>query len=250
MDRTQVLGALRIEALSSEKVNFASAQNAVPVIQKLQVTNEGPQDIENIRLSLVVQPAFVQQKTWNLDRIASGDAIEISDLDLTLDMAFLDKLTEAERGHLTFELRSGEDAIAHEVVSIEVLARDEWRGLAAMDQILAAFVSPNDPAVAELLKEASRILEAAGHSGNLDGYQSQDPRRSWMLAAAIWSAATALNLSYAEPPKSFERQGQKVRDPGRIVGEGLATCLDTSLLRFWCRQRRELAIMGYGASQN
>ena len=230
MDQTQVLGPQRIEALSSERVNFASAQNAVPVIQKLRVINKGAQDIETVRLSLVAQPAFVQQKTWNLDRIASGDAIEISDLDLTLDMAFLDKLTEAERGHLTFELWSGEDAIAHEVVPIEVLARDEWGGLAAMDQILAAFVSPNDPAVAQLLKGASRILEAAGHNDNLDGYQSKDPRRSWMLAAAIWSSATALNLSYAEAPKSFERQGQKVRDPGRIVGEGLATCLDTSLL--------------------
>ena len=231
MNRTQVLGSPRIEALSSERVNFASAQNAVPIIHKLRVINKGPQDIENVRLSLMAQPAFVQQKTWNLDRIASGDAIEISDLDLTVDMAFLDKLTEAERGHLTFELWSGEDAIAHEVVSIEVLARDEWGGLAAMDQILAAFVSPNDPAVAQLLKEASRILEAApGRSGNLDGYQPKDPRRSWMLAAAIWSSATALNLSYAEPPKSFERHGQKVRDPGRIVGEGLATCLDTSLL--------------------
>ena len=200
------------------------------MIHKLRVVNEHVQALEDVRLGLVAQPAFVQQKTWNLDCIATGDAIEISDRDLTVDMAFLDKLAEAERGHLTFELRSGEDSIAHEVVPIEVLARDEWGGLAAMDQILAAFVLPNDPAVAQLLKEASRILEAARHSGSLDGYQSKDPRRSWMLAAAIWSAATALNLSYAQPPKSFERQGQKVRDPGRIVGEGLATCLDTSLL--------------------
>lgn len=226
----RILGLPRIEAFCSGRVNFASAQNAVPVIHKLRVVNEHVQDLEDVRLGLVAQPAFVQQKTWNLDRIATGDAIEISDRDLSVDMAFLDKLTEAERGHLTFELRSGEDAIAHEVVPIEVLARDEWGGLAAMDQILAAFVSPNDPAVAQLLKEASRLLEAAGYSGSLDGYQSKDPRRSWMLAAAIWSATTALNLSYAEPPKSFERQGQKVRDPGRIVGEGLATCLDTSLL--------------------
>ena len=230
MKQTQFGGLPRIEVLFSKRVNFASAQNAVPVIRKLQVINEGVQDLENARLSLMAQPAFVQQKTWNFDLIASGDDIEISDCDLTVDMAFLDKLNEAERGHLTFELWSGEDAIAREVVPIEVLARDEWGGLAAMDQILAAFVSPNDPAVAQLLKEASRVLEAAGHSGSLDGYQSKDPRRSWMLVAAIWSAATALNLSYVEPPKSFERQGQKVRDPGRIVGEGLATCLDTSLL--------------------
>ena len=52
MDRIQVLGPPRIEALSSERVNFASAQNAVPVIQKLRVINKGAQDIGTVRLSL------------------------------------------------------------------------------------------------------------------------------------------------------------------------------------------------------
>jgi hypothetical protein len=50
------------------------------------------------------------------------------------------------------------------------------------------------------------------------------------LAAAIWTGFTRLGLSYAEPPKSFERNGQKGRDPAKIVAQGLATCLDTSLV--------------------
>ena len=51
-----------------------------------------------------------------------------------------------------------------------------------------------------------------------------------MLAAAAWSAVRARNLNYAEPPKSFERAGQKVRSPSSIVDTGLATCLDLALL--------------------
>ena len=35
-----------------------------------------------------------------------------------------------------------------------------------MAQILAAFVSPNDPAVARVLKDAARLLEAGGHDGS------------------------------------------------------------------------------------
>lgn len=99
-----------------------------------------------------------------------------------------------------------------------------------MDNILAAFVSPNQPFVARILKDAARLLEAAGHSGSMDGYQSGDPQRVWMLAGAIWSAATGLGLTYAMPPASFERVGQKIRDPERIAAEGLATCLDSTLL--------------------
>lgn len=84
--------------------------------------------------------------------------------------------------------------------------------------------------MAKLLKNASRILEKAGHDGSLGGYQNVDPARSWMLTGAIWSAATAMGLTYAVPPASFEQQGQKVRGPGRIESEGLATCLDSALL--------------------
>jgi hypothetical protein len=51
-----------------------------------------------------------------------------------------------------------------------------------------------------------------------------------MLGAAIWSAVAARGLTYAEPPKSFEKNGQKVRRPSVILDQGLATCLDTSLL--------------------
>ena len=49
-----------------------------------------------------------------------------------------------------------------------------------------------------------------------------DPGRVWMLAGAIWSALTGMGLAYAVPPASFEKTGQKVRDPDRIRSEGLA----------------------------
>ena len=63
----------------------------------------------------------------------------------------------------------------------------------------------------------------------MNGYQSGDPSRVYLLAGAIWSAVTGFALTYAEPPVSFEREGQKIRGPSRITGDGLATCLDSTL---------------------
>ncbi len=219
-----------IDVTISARINFASAQNAVPIIKSLTLRAPDDRAFEGLRLTLNAQPPFLREKTWVFDRLDADNDVTIQDRDVTLDLAFLDSLNEAEHGQLTFTLLSGERVIAETVQPIEILARDEWGGVEEMDQILAAFISPNDPAIASLVKEASRILEAGGHSDALDGYQSRDPRRAWMLAAALWSAATALKISYAEPPTSFEKTGQKIRGPGRIVGEGLATCLDTSLL--------------------
>ena len=69
-------------------------------------------------------------------------------------------------------------------------------------------------AVSRVLKDAAHLLEGAGHDGSMNGYQSADPRRAYLLAGAIWSAVTGLALTYAEPPASFEEEGQKIRGTG------------------------------------
>ncbi|WP_134681523.1 DUF3320 domain-containing protein [Paracoccus ravus] len=212
------------------KINFASSQNGVSVLLRLVVANPAPTAARDVVLSLRASPPVLRERQWRIDHIAPGGEIELTDLDTPLDPAILAGLDEAEIGQLDFRLDVAGEENIRETHPIELLARDEWGGLAEMENILAAFVSPNHPQVARLLKEAARLLEAAGHSGSIDGYQSGDPQRVWMLAGAIWSAATGLGLSYAVPPASFESAGQKIRDPERIVAEGLATCLDTSLL--------------------
>lgn len=219
-----------LKAVLAGKVNFASAQNGVSVLRSLRLMNEGTAAAVNVTLSLSAAPAILRDKSWRIDRIAAGAGIDLGDLETPLDTAILGGLDEAEIGQINFQISIDGQVTDQTQHRIELLARDEWGGLAEMDNILAAFVSPNQPAVARLLKEASRLLEAAGHSGSLEGYQSGDPLRVWMIAGAIWSAATGLGLTYAVPPASFERMGQKVRDPERIVGEGLATCLDSTLL--------------------
>lgn len=216
------------------KVNFASSQNGVSVLKKVLLQNLSEEPIENLRVELTCSPGLIRPKSWTLDRLAPGQQQELRDLETPLDTVILGGLNEAEWGELQFVVRHGDDELLRERRPIEMLARDEWGGVGEMAHLLAAFVSPNDAVVAAVLKEASRLLEASGQNGSMDGYQSRNPSRSWMLAGAIWSAATGLGLTYAVPPASFELRGQKVRDPGRIRSEGLATCLDSALLLAAC----------------
>ena len=212
-----------------DRVNFASAQNDVPIIRSISISNLTDYALTGVRIELRTAPSVIRNKTWTLDRIASGESVEVSDTSTELNMELLSGLDEAEIGEFEFRVEvDGCDPIV-EKGKIELLARDEWGG-EGMAAILAAFVYPNDATVATILRTAARLLEAAGHDGAMNGYQSNDPSRAYMLAGAIWSAATGLGLTYAEPPASFEKRGQKIRNPSRIINEGLATCLDTTLL--------------------
>ncbi|MGC4007485.1 MAG: DUF4011 domain-containing protein [Pirellulales bacterium] len=152
------------------------------------------------------------------------------DRDLELDPEYLNGLNEAERGELHFTLTREGTVLAEATHKIRVLARDEWGGCHSMGELLGAFVMPNDPAIAGLLKQTGEVLDKNGHSPSLDGYQSRDRKRAYMLVAALWSAVSEHRLTYANPPKSFETLGQKVRRPSTVFQDGLATCLDSSLL--------------------
>lgn len=214
----------------AQSFTYASFQNAVPVIRSIGVNNPTSANIENCRLELTSNPPFLRSKIWQIDRILAGESIALSDRKIDLDARYLAGLNEAERGELTLRLSSNDKILAEQSIIVRLLARDEWGGVADMAQLLPAFVMPNDPATAAILREAASTLAAHGHSAALDGYQNGTPQRAYMLAAAIYSAVAAQSLLYAEPPASFESRGQKVRRPSTIVSSKLATCLDTALL--------------------
>ena len=219
--------ALRHRAV--RRVNFASAQNDVAIVEGITVGNPTDQPLTDIRITLRAVPSIIRERTWTIDRVAPGSDLSVRDISTPLDIERLEGLNEAEIGELEFRMEALGLQTIVEKRRIELLARDEWGGVGDMAQILAAFVSPNDPAVGRAVKDAARLLEREGYDGSMNGYQSGDPGRAYMLASSIWSAVTGLALTYAEPPASFENEGQKIRGPSRIADERLATCLDSTL---------------------
>ncbi|MFG1344604.1 DUF3320 domain-containing protein [Xanthobacter autotrophicus DSM 431] len=209
---------------------YASFQNAIPVLRSLRLTNAGERTLTACRLDVSAVPPFLRPKSWTIDRLLAGDEVAITDRRVELDPAYLKDLDEAERGEITFVLSQGQERLAEARIPVRLLARDEWGGVADMPQLLAAFVMPNDPAVAKLLRAASDKLLKHGLPPGMDGYQSEDPKRAGLLAAALYGAVSAQDIHYAEPPASFESRGQKVRRPSTIAATGLATCLDSTLL--------------------
>ncbi len=222
--------APRLVAELAECLNYASYQNSVPIIRTLQVENPTDLPLEQCELELKADPPFARPKRWPIDRLNPGSSVTIRDRDIELDAGYLNGLNEAERGYVYLQLHSKGELVAAATHKLRVLARDQWGGMGSMGDLLAAFVMPNDPAVAKILKAAGESLSQHGHSPSLDGYQSRDPRRAYMLVAALWSAVSAEGLTYANPPRSFEQVGQKTRRPSTVLSEGLATCLDSTLL--------------------
>ena len=221
---------ISITASMAPVVSFAMHQASVPVITELRLRNSTAELIDGVTVSLSCEPPAIAPRKWTFDRIAAESELVPADMTVHLDGGLLYKLSERMRATVTFRVCKGDVELVTVTREIIALARHEWGGSISTPELLAAFVTPNDPAIAEVLRDASDRLRGAGRPPSLDGYRSQSRERVWEMASAIWASVGSRQLIYAEPPTSFERSGQKVRLPSEVLDGRLATCLDTAVL--------------------
>lgn len=169
----------------ADTFNYAAWQNAVPLLRGITIENKHGEEICSLTVELSASPAFARDKRWVVDRIGAGETFSLGDIELDVDPDYLDCLDEAVRGVLTLRLMHQGDTLCETKHPLRVLARDEWGGMATMAELLPAFVTPNDPSLAPLLKSASAILKEHGQPTGLDGYQSNDPNRAYLLASSL-----------------------------------------------------------------
>ena len=224
-------GAIVIHCAMASKLNFACHQSAFAFLRELRVGNRSADSaLEEVLVTLSANPPFLKPKSWRVERVEPNGSVSIDDRDVELDGAFLLGLTESVRGSVTVVVEKDGVALTELSTPVELLAFNEWGGAGFMPELLAAFSLPNDPAIDRLLREASLVLRKAGRPDGIDGYQASRRERVWEIASALYTAVCNLGVSYAVPPSSFERNGQKIRLPGQIADSRVATCLDLTML--------------------
>ncbi len=223
----------RILARFQSALNAALWQNHMPVLSELSVANLGDETLGDIEIELSCEPPVLRSRTWRLSALAPGQVRTFDELDVAVDGPFLSGLSEATRGTASLTARSGGEVVARFAQDIRILAMNEWGGRAGIPDILAAFVQPNDPAVARIIHAASDLLRASGKTDSFEGYQATKTR-VWEQAQAIWNAVCRMDVHYINPPPSFVAGGQRIRTARQIAEERLATCLDLTILFCSC----------------
>ena len=111
-------------------------------------------------------------------------------------------------------------------------------------ELLASFVMPNHPVVNSMIQLASQYLDKWTKDPSLAGYQYGDPNRVKNMAAAAYAAIQQKNITYAEPPSSFESSGQRIRLADAVLDQNLGTCMDMTLLYVACLEQMPLISCG------
>ncbi|MCQ6563076.1 DUF3320 domain-containing protein [Paenibacillus mendelii] len=226
---------IRCDWTYSETVNYAMQQNHVPVVKKIVLTNTtAGEDLRQVTVRLTAEPQFAFEWTQTYDIMPAGQSVDLGPIHLQMSASYLGGLTERVSGSIAIAIMQDTALLYEERVPIAVLAFDEWSGLAVLPEMVAAFVTPNQPEVPRIMREALDKLGEWSGSPSFTAYQSKDPNQVRMQAAAIYAALKNRAIAYCVAPPSFEQVGQRVRLPDTVFAHRMGNCLDLSLLYAAC----------------
>ncbi len=229
-----MIQGIRVDLAFNPCINFAMQQNYVPIVRNIIIHNDTEDDLEDICVKINFEPQYAEEFSDCIARVESGGSVMISPVNIHLKTEYLFSLTEKLVGTLRLALFQKEQKIYEVVHESELLAYDQWSGLGVMPEIIAAYVTPNHPAVSGVISEAAKYLEQWDKTPKFTGYQTQEPKRVKIQMAAIYAALKSLRIVYNNPPASYEMMGQRIRTAGTVLEQKQGTCLDMALLYAAC----------------
>lgn len=229
-------GAVTLTVTTRESLNYALVTNGIGPVVEIVAKNASQQpaiisDV-SIDIDLGEVPAnALQGRRQPIPPLRVPPEAETrltaAQLTLPLQPSAFAALDEASSALLQVEATIvGERRMG--VVPIRLLARNEWTGR-SIPELLAAFITPNDPALEPLLEGLADRMQSTTGNPSLDGYQG-GPERARALAKAAYEVIAAQNIVYSVEQASFEIEGQKIRSVGDVLTLRRATCLDLVVL--------------------
>jgi very-short-patch-repair endonuclease len=242
------MNQLNILAEIAPFYGYAFQQNEYPLVSSLELTFESADETlgqeplnssestskSNLTIKLTSEPQVFDPEIWYIDSIEQGKTLLLQRKLLNISSEYLNNLYEQVNVTLKFELLENDEPLESKIYQTIFLPKNHWAGEHAMPELLAAFVTPNANYINELVRRASDVLKQNGEGSELNGYQSETRERPYLMAAAIWNVICGESIIYVNPPASFASTGQKVRLPQDIKNDGMAACLDLSLLFAAC----------------
>ncbi|MDR0333366.1 MAG: DUF4011 domain-containing protein [Dysgonamonadaceae bacterium] len=227
-------GLLKVKFIYLPVINFALQQNRVNLIRVFTIENLSDKALNDIQIKLTTEPEFGDTFPYWIESIPAGETVGITDLTFNLSTNFFIQLTERIAGHISLDISVENESVFQRNYPIDVLAFDQWAGITVMPEILAAYITPNHPAINTIINRASVILEQMTGNSALDEYQSRTPNQVKNQMAAVYNAIVEQNITYSSSPASFEDFGQRIRLADNVLSQKIGTCLDMALLYASC----------------
>ena len=215
-----------------ENVNFAIVQSRTKVCRWCVVENRSSVDIDNFKLK--IQGDFIETFITPEYLVSAQSMVRVDGILLQMKAQEIARLTEGICSNLTVTMICDEKEVYEQSFPISFMAYDQWNGVQEYPQILASFVTPNHPCIAQIIHKASDFLFQDTGSRSFDNYSGLDTNLVRAQVKAIFDAVHDQSLTYVFCKPSYEELGQRIRLADKVMSDRMGNCLELTLLFAAC----------------
>ncbi|MFC5136988.1 DUF3320 domain-containing protein [Actinomycetospora rhizophila] len=224
-----------VDVVRLDFVNHAMANSGISPVRRLRL--RAAKDLHDVcvEVSVVDGMGELLVTPWarSLEVVRAERPVAFQSVPLLPDPRRMAAVEETHQATLLVRVDAGGQQHTHRE-PLRVLAHHHW----VLDplehrlsvELLAAFVLPHHPEIAEVLTAARDHLRTTTGDPSMSGYQ-RGPEHVDAVAGAIYRAVQDRDVAYGVAPASWEHTGQRVRTPEQVLRtERVGTCLDTTVL--------------------
>ena len=237
-ERMTMFYKFRVEMTYDKNLNYIRHLNDLDKIWKIRIFNDGEETVRGLQIKLSFVPDFAESWIGHIDEIKTGEYVDINEPNLVINPEKLLSYNEKLEGNIIVELMLADgrgEIVYKDSFPLTVLPYDQWLSN-DHPELLAAFVTPNDRRVLEILAKAGERLGVqegiafSGYSGR------QEVLRQMQV---IYEVIQEEKISYCYPPANWD-SGQRVRMPGFTLANKLGCCIDMAVLYAACLEAANL----------
>jgi len=220
------LGEVEIEYLDT--INYAFVLNNGESLSKFVIRNKlANASMRDVHIA--IKGDMLVTAEADITSIEPGKCVEIEGVALVPNISRLMQLTEAVGSQFEVVITVNNRNFSR-TFPLTIMAFDQWMGAAKRPELLAAFVTPNNPALLPVMQRAAEIMRMKTGHASFDGYLSGDTDHYVTQIESVWTALQEQGIAYSLCKSGFIDEGQRIRMADAVLREKFGTCLDLSIL--------------------
>lgn len=223
------MNLVKLSAEYLKTANYALYHNRLPICQTIELTNISGQHLQEVRVTCSGE--FISQyESEFISMINPGETVRINHFNISPDSSKLAALTERIVTNFKLSVTSKGKTVGEEDFDIELMPYDHWTGTKILPQTIASFITPNHPAINNIVVQSAAMLKKLTGSSLLNEYQTGNSNDVRHQIAAVFAAIHDLGIVYRGMPASYEVIGQRITMPDQVISSKIGNCIELTLL--------------------
>ena len=233
---------LSFEVKVCPSLNYSMLHNKGKLFEKFSLRKAVTGRLERIEVEVILYAGSMSSR-FSCCTDTDDNLLDLNDL-IHVPLLYSTELqNENIRTGLYVQISWQNQVLLRDTYPVTLPPLDEWRGNDTDRVWLPSFLLPRDPVITRIVDAAQNYVMALRDNSRagFDGYQCINSDDDNPVACvdeqvrALWSSLLYnFNISYINPPPTYNLTAQRLRTPTEIIEGKRGTCIDLALLFAAC----------------